>query len=216
MRTNSTNFREIKSGKIAPNVLYRSNHPIYSGEQVKGIILRADRARIKTILNLSDSFLSLSSKVTYSPWYHKIFMKNNVIALEIPMCFDILEENFTQKIKQCVTFMIERNSPYLIHCEAGIDRTGFLAMILEFFMEAGFNDVIKDYMASFVYEDEFSKEDYEIAAPAIINYYSRIKGGLINDGDDIKDITVKYLTEKVGLNNKELTKLEYKLSKRDG
>jgi protein tyrosine/serine phosphatase len=215
MRTNPTNFREIRFGKIAPNVLYRSGHPIQSGEQVKDIILHASDAGIETILNLSDCPSLLKSEVIFSPWYNKIFMKNNVIALDMPMNFDVLEDEFVQKLKRCIIFMIERDPPYLIHCKAGIDRTGFISMILEAFMDAGFRDIVKDYMTSFIYDGEFSEDDYWTAAPIVISSFTRVKGDLIKDGDDLKDITEKYLTEKVGLTDKDLMRLEYKLMKRD-
>jgi protein tyrosine/serine phosphatase len=211
MNIQLTNFREIKLGKIASNILYRSNHPIYNGKQIRNIILYANNTKIKTILNLSDSNHSLKLKVIYSPWYNKLFNENNVITLNIPMNFDILEDTFIQKLKRCIIFMIEHDSPYLIHCEAGIDRTGFLSIILESFMGAGFNDIVKDYMLSFVENDEFSEYDYKKGALFITNIFTKMKGNLINSDDNLKKISTEYLLEKVKLNNEELTKLEYKL-----
>jgi hypothetical protein len=55
MVMNSSNFREIHTGKISQKLLYRSNHPICNGKQVKDIILAANNAKIKTIVNLSDN-----------------------------------------------------------------------------------------------------------------------------------------------------------------
>jgi hypothetical protein len=69
---NSSNFREICMGNIAPNTLYRSNHPICNGEQVRDIIISANNARIKKILNLVDSTQSLKSKIMTCPWYKNI------------------------------------------------------------------------------------------------------------------------------------------------
>ena len=56
---NPLNFREIAMGSIAPGILYRSNHPIYDGMPVKEVIQAASDTKIKTVINLSDSFLSL-------------------------------------------------------------------------------------------------------------------------------------------------------------
>jgi protein tyrosine/serine phosphatase len=215
MKISSTNFREVKLGKIAPNVLYRSNHPICNGKQVKEIILCANNANIKTILNLSDNTYMLRSKVICSPWYNKMFKENNVIAVNIPMNFDILENKFIQKLGQCIIFMIEHKPPYLVHCEVGIDRTGFLSILLESFMGAEFNDIVKDYMLSFVNDDEFSENDYKTGSLFILNLFTKINGNLINNNDNLKSLSKKYLMEKVGLNNDELRKLENKLMKKD-
>ncbi|MDR0998655.1 MAG: tyrosine-protein phosphatase [Treponema sp.] len=37
---------------------------------------------------------------------------------------------------------MEHEPPYLIHCEAGIDRTGFLSMLLEAFIGTKFDEFI--------------------------------------------------------------------------
>jgi protein tyrosine/serine phosphatase len=215
MNLNSTNFREIKLGKIAQNVLYRSSHPIYNGKQVKDIILFANNAKIKTILNLVDNAYTLRTKIICSPWYNKLFKENNVIAVNMPRNFDILENKFIQKLKQCIVFMIEHESPYLIHCEVGIDRTGFLSILLESFMGAAFNDIVKDYMLSFVDDDEFSENERETGSLFIVNLFTIIKGGLINKKDDLKILSTEYLMKKIRLNNSELTKLENKLMRKD-
>ena len=211
MIASSSNFREINMGEIAPGVLYRSNHPIYSGNQVKEIILSVTNAKIKTVINLSDSIQLLKSKVLCCPWYKKMLEGGNVIALNISMRFDIMEKDFIKKIKQGVKFMIEREPPYLIHCEAGMDRTGMLAILLESFMGANFDDMAKDYMLSFVDESEYSKNDYRNGAMYALNLFSQINGALINPGDDLRRLSSKYLIEKIGLDDNELAALKNKL-----
>jgi hypothetical protein len=85
-----SNFREISIGKISPGILYRSSHPIYDGNQVEDVVLYANNARINTVSNLSDSLQSLRSKASRCPWYDNIVRKNNVIALDINMNFNIM------------------------------------------------------------------------------------------------------------------------------
>jgi protein tyrosine/serine phosphatase len=181
-----SNFREISIGKISPGILYRSSHPIYDGNQVEDVVLYANNAKINTVLNLSDNVQALSAKVSCCPWYDNIVRKNNVIALEINENFNIMENNFSQKIKQGISFMLEHEPPYLIHCETGTARTGFLSMILEAFMEAKFDDMVKDYMLSYVDGDEYSKNDYNDGTRVIRNLFGTIKGGLINTDDDLQ------------------------------
>jgi protein tyrosine/serine phosphatase len=107
--------------------------------------------------------------------------------------------------------MIEHNPPYLIHCEAGIDRTGFLSLLIEAFMGAAFDDIVKDYMLSYVEGAEFSKDDYKNGSIFIQNMFSKIKGELLYPNDDLQIIANKYLIEKIGLSNNEISLLENKL-----
>jgi protein tyrosine/serine phosphatase len=206
-----SNFREISIGKIYPGILYRSGHPVYDGNQVEGAALYASNAKINTVLNLSDSLRSLRSKVSRCPWYDAIARKNNVIALDINMNFNIMGDKFAQKIKQCILFMLEHEAPYLIHCEAGTARTGFLSAVLEAFMEAQFDDMVKDYMLSYVDGDEYSRNDYDNGAKVINSLFGTIKGGLINTDDDFQRLAVKYFTGTVKLHEDDLIKLENKL-----
>ena len=107
--------------------------------------------------------------------------------------------------------MIKHNPPYLIHCEMGIDRTGFFAILLESFMQAEFDDMAKDYMLSFVDDNNYSEEDCRNGSIFALDFFSNINGGPVKIGDDLQGITVKYLTEKAGLSNKELLLLKDKL-----
>jgi len=210
----SANFREICCGKIASNVLYRSNHPICDGRQVKDIILAVNRAKIKTVINLSDSLHSLKSKTMYCPWYKKMFETNNVALLNVNMNFDIMEDKFCKKIKKGLAFMLKHEPPYLIHCEAGIDRTGFFSIILEAFMEAAFSDIVKDYMLSFVGINEYSPTDYKTGETFTINLFSNLKGEPVKTNENIQALSEKYLLEKIKLNDRQLSTLKNKLMER--
>ena len=212
MLKQSINFRGINYGKIAPNKLYRSSHPIFNGAQVKDIIVSANYSKIQTVINLSDTIHSLKSKIIHCPWYKNIFEMNNVIALNINMKFNFMDEKFFQKIKSGLLFMLDHDPPYLIHCEAGIDRTGFLSVILESFMETPFDDIVKDYMLSFVDNEAYSLNDYNNGKTFITNLFSTIKGQLINSNENLQQLSKKYLLEKVKLDVNELKSLINKLT----
>jgi protein tyrosine/serine phosphatase len=211
MLLTSSNFREIHTGKISPKLLYRGNHPICNGEQVKDIVLAAENAKIQTVINLSDSIRSLKAKIIYCPWYKKLFDKNNVIALNISMKFDVLDDKFRKKIKDGLLFIINREPPYLLHCEAGIDRTGFLSILLESFMGAESDDIVKDYMLSFVEDSDYSLEDYKDGSIFITNLFSKIKGDIIKTDENLQYLFTKYLWEKIRLNAGEIQMLADKL-----
>jgi protein tyrosine/serine phosphatase len=212
---NLSNFREINMGKISSGILYRSSHPIYDGSQVDEVVLYANNVKINAIVNLADNIQSLRSKASCCPWYHKLLKKNRVIALDIPMNFNIMENKFARKIRKCILFMIEHEPPYLIHCELGTARTGFLSAMLESFMEAAFDDMVKDYMLSFVGGDEYSEYDYNNGAIRIKNLFEPIKGGSTDTHDDLQYLSKKYFIEKTGLTDEELIKLEKRLMNTD-
>jgi hypothetical protein len=147
------------------------------------------------------------------PWYKKLFDSGNVLALNISMSFNIADRKFCGKLKDGLEFMSDREPPYLIHCEAGIDRTGFFAIILEAFMGAEFDDIAKDYMLSFVDNSEYFSYDYRNGLIFIRNVFTGIKGEPIDDDEDFQKLAVKFLTDckYVGLGSGELKMLENKL-----
>jgi len=212
MYKNTSSFREINSGKIKSGILYRSSHPICDGNQVKDIILQANEVKIKTIINLSDNIQTLKIKTMRCPWYNNIIKNNNVIALNIRKYNDIMDKTFTQKIRQSIIFIVKHEPPYLIHCEAGIDRTGFLSLVLEALMEAALDDIVKNYMLSFINTDEYSKKDHLEGAIVIKNIFGAMKNELLNSNDDIKAIIEKYLIKNAGLNENTLKCLKNKLT----
>jgi protein tyrosine/serine phosphatase len=214
MVINRSKFREINYRPILPGILYRSSHPVCNGKQVEEIILSLNCARVKTIINLSDDIQSLESKIDFCPFYKKLFGNNNVIALGININFKIMDFCFCKKLKRGILFMCEHNPPYLIHCEAGIDRTGFLALIIEALMGVKIDGIIKDYMLSFFDDNEYSL-NYKNKSIYVMNVFSEIKGGLIDRNEDLKALSIKYLREKVCLNGDEINSLVDKLNPPD-
>jgi hypothetical protein len=210
MVINRSKFSEINCRPILPGILYRSSHPVCNGKQVGGIILALNCAKIKTIVNLSDDIQSLESKINFCPFYKKLFDDNNVIALNINMNFKIMDFCFCKKLKKGMIFMCEHDPPYLIHCEAGIDRTGFFALIIEALMGLKIDGIIKDYMLSFLDDNEYSL-NYKTRSIYVMNVFSEIKGGLIDRNEDLQALSIKYLREKVGLNDDGINSLIDKL-----
>jgi hypothetical protein len=203
-------------GNIAPRTLYRSNHPICGYEQVKDIILSASSAKIKTILNLVDSPQALQWKTMACPWYKNIFDSGNALALNISMSFSVGDRKFCRKLKDGIEFMIDHEPPYLIHCEAGIDRTGFLAIILEAFMGANLDDMASDYMLSFFDKSEYAVDAHEHGLLFIRKLFEPIKNIKkqdIDDNEDLRGLSVRFLADKkyIGLGSGELKRLEDRL-----
>ncbi|WP_157784199.1 tyrosine-protein phosphatase [Treponema primitia] len=206
IKIKTSNFREICSGRIGHGKLYRSNHPVCDGIQVKEIAFAAGAAGINSIINLVDSEASVKSKIVHCPWYKKLYEDGNVIALHMNMKF--MDNLFGKKLKKGILYMVEKNPPYLFHCEAGIDRTGFVSMVLEILLGAHFNEIVKGYMLSFVTNSEYSENDFKQGAMYIKNMMSRIKGEAIIPGEDFSLIIHDYLINKLGLNHEDIIKLK--------
>jgi protein tyrosine/serine phosphatase len=207
----SANFREICMGNIAPKTLYRSSHPIRDLAQVREIAVLAAETRISTVINLSDADSELKTKAFFAPWYNKLYKNNRVIALG--MDFSFTGKNFQAKLKKALKFIIKTEGPWLIHCHAGVDRTGFVCMVLESFMGAELKDVIKDYLLSFnsIFESNLytAEKADSITAMQILSVMSDSQ---IITEQNLQQVAEIYLRSKIGLSAEEVEILKGKLS----
>jgi uncharacterized small protein (DUF1192 family) len=69
-------------------------------------------------------------------------------------------------------------------------------------------------MLSFVDNSEYSSDDHRNGSLFIRKLFSEIKGGLIDDDEDLQSLSVKFLSEYIGLDSGELKKLENKLNRK--
>jgi len=209
------NFREIHMGSIAPKKLFRSSHPIKENSQDKTIAMLAAEAKTAAVLNLCDTEAGIKGKAIFAPWYNRLLKSQRVIALG--MDFMIGSENFRKKLKKGLQFIIRTEGPWLIHCHAGVDRTGFVSMVLEAFMGASLDEAIKDYLESFnsIFESsifgEVNKAD-SIVAMKILSVMSNSQ--VINE-QNLQQIAETYLRASVGLSVEETELLKMKLSGRN-
>jgi hypothetical protein len=139
------NFREVCCGTIAPGTLFRCSHPMADGEQDRAIALQAQAARIACVLNLCDAPQALPW--IQAPWYARLVRAGKVAALG--MEFDFCSPAFCKKLAKGLRFMVANPGPYLVHCQAGVDRTGFVAAVLEALMGATVREIEGDYLRSF-------------------------------------------------------------------
>ena len=124
-----------------------------------------------------------------------------------------MERKFCRKMQDAIDFMTEHEPPYLIHCVAGIDRTGFFSILLESFMGAHIDEMARDYMLSFVEKGEYSENDYTNGFRFLYNLFSKIKGEIIDPDEDLQLLITKYLKEKIKIDDSTLQVLKNKLEK---
>jgi len=211
---NSANFREICMGNITPNILFRSSHPIKENKQENTISLLAQKVNISTVINLSDTMSGIWGKAAYAPWYNKLLNSGKVIALG--MDFSCTSSDFRKKLKEALEFIIHTDAPFLIHCHAGVDRTGFVCMVLESFMDASLDQVIKDYLMSF--DNDFKSSIFSLSekadADTIMQILSVMSDSQAINKYNLQHIAEIYLRSKVGLSADEVELLRGKLSKK--
>ena len=207
----AVNFREICMGNIAPNTLFRSSHPIQDGRQEPAISLLATQARIAAVINLSDNNYELKTKAIFAPWYNRLFKNGRITALG--MDFIQTSESNNKKLKKGLRFIIDTDGPWLIHCHAGVDRTGFFSMVLEALMGASIDEIANDYLRSFnsIFDSSIyggNKGD----SPVVMQLLSKIGGSLEISDQNLQGITENYLRNKIKLSPEEIELLKIKLA----
>lgn len=201
------NFRVIDTTGMGENTLYRSSSPI---NPALGRSAYADQAAknagIKTIINLADP------SNTYEGTENTYYQTCQVVYLNLGMEF--VSDEATASLARGMRFIINGEAPYLLHCNEGKDRAGFVSALLECLMGATIDEVTQDYMETYAnyYGVEQGSQKYE----AVLN---RNLIEMLNKNfqvDDVyqADLTAEaqaFLIEEVGLSEDEVTALKAKL-----
>lgn len=201
------NFRVINTTGMGANVLYRSSSPI---NPTWGRNTYADKAAenagIVTVVNLAD--LSNTYENTDSSYY------STCQVTYVNLGTDYLSEATLNGIAEGMRFIINNDGPYLIHCNEGKDRAGFVSALLEGLMGATMDEIIEDYMVTYYnyYGVEAGSEKYN----AIVNN-NLIK--VLNETFKVDDVykanlsaeAEAFLMEDAGLTADEVDALKAKL-----
>ncbi len=145
------NFRMINTTGIATGVIYRSSNPLNCDKNPGRYAVADSLAQsvgINTEIDLADTpekvrtyMASQGYASTYCP---KLFNEGRTIACG--MMADSFHDDFKAKMGEAVRFMIAHEPPYLIHCNEGKDRCGFVSMVIEAFAGASLDEMCRDYM----------------------------------------------------------------------
>lgn len=148
------NFRPVNMGRLKENILYRAASAVDNG---RGRAALADalyeKAGIRTAVDLADSEEAIAAAVAAegfaSPYYRSLFEAGAVVTCGA-LGVDFTAETFRRQLADDLRAMSLREGPYLIHCLEGKDRTGFALMLLEALTGASYEEMLADYMLSFV------------------------------------------------------------------
>ncbi len=205
------NFREVRLGSIGQGKLYRSSHPSMNDPRAPYASKLMENVGIKTVINLSDSQDELLKNLQYSNYYKSIYDKGNLIALN--MGVDPMSDDFAQKLETGLLFMISKEPPYLLHCVEGKDRAGIVTALLGAIMDASTEEIYADYVKSYenYYKVQYGTAAYDAVEEIISDLFVEMNDGEPVDDSNVKQVAIKYLTEKVGLTVQQVSQLQEKL-----
>ena len=216
------NFREICMGSIARGVLYRGSYPILrmEPERDRAYDRLVSNAKIACVINLADNESGLQTTANSVPWYGELYKNKKIIGLDIHFLFDFKDEKeyiiFKGKLREGFQFMIMNDGPYLIHCNAGADRTGFVAAIIEALFGAQIDEIVYDYLLSHGKEfaDDKGNELHNSTGNIILEQIITALGRKLGDKNNLQANIEKYFLTEIGLTVKELEILKEKIHKK--
>ena len=141
------NFRKISTTGMGEGTLYRSSSPINPSIGRNGYAdAAAEAAGIKSFVNLADSAASAAKYAGYAETYYS---NQNIAFLNLGV--DFTTELNREGVVSAMDFIAAEDSeaPFLVHCNEGQDRAGFVSGLLECLMGASAEEVIEDYMITF-------------------------------------------------------------------
>lgn len=211
------NFREITAGGVAPGVLYRSSSPIDPSQGERRFVADALlwRAGIAAVVNTSDCRLRFRNFAGYRDTYYARLDATDQVALN--MGHDYPSDAFLEDMRNGLDFISERPGPYLIHGTQGMERTGYVCMVLEALMGASKEELLADYLRS--YEEyllvEQGSGEWNAARAQAVTCLLTFTGAADEHALDELDLaaaTRTYLLEQVGLNEKQIDLITTHLS----
>lgn len=188
------NFRPVAEG-----VLYRSASPIDNkANRAHYADKLVQEAGVETVMNMCNTPGAIAALIAAedfdSPCYRDLFEAGKVFALE--MTIDFTSEAFAADIVKGFSFLAEGDTPYLVHCREGKDRTGFAIMALEALMGWNEAQIVADYMLTYTnyYGVEPGTDKYDLIAEKNIMEMLCVMAGL-EPGASLAGIDLKTAAE---------------------
>lgn len=194
------NFRNMTMGNLEKGVLYRSSSPI---NNELGRAAYADKlekkAKVKTIVNLADSDANIKNYEKAadfkSPYYKSLYKKGQVLPLNMGLSYK--SDDFKDSVIEGLKFMSKNPAPYLFHCTEGKDRTGFYGALLGAFMKGTKEEIVADYMQSYVnyYHVKKGTKQYKLISEDVLAMLKYIAKTDNLDKVDLSKAAVNYMRE---------------------
>jgi len=148
------NFREITTTGMKAKTVYRSGNPLNCSSNAvrySYVDKLASQVGIKTEIDLADTDEAIAKYRTTEGYNapYCLSLYDNKQTIPLGLTADAFSPKFMNKLGEGLRFMITHEPPYLIHCNEGKDRCGFVSMLLEALAGATYDEVAKDYLVTF-------------------------------------------------------------------
>ncbi len=222
------NFYEVTGGNIAPGVLYRSFSSLSDPAKqarVPYVNQLADEYGIKYLVALSFSDASVQSAISkYSGYCIDLCKDGKYVAPNMGYLY------FQQKEKtiQTLESIIDNDGPYLVHCNVGRDRTGFVILLLQALCGCSPEEMMECEARAFcnLYNIEPGSKEYFVIINGtydrnmyLIANYDKIDNILHMDWSkidvskiDTQKAAYQYCTDYLGLSSEQIEKLLERLT----
>jgi hypothetical protein len=139
---------------------------------------------------------------------------NFFIETKPPQRGGVLNPLANKKLQKGRQFIINTEGPYLIHCHAGVDRTGFVSIVLESFMGASLNEIINDYLQSFnsIFDSNIYGEVNKGDSPVVMQLLSAMGNYMPVNDQNLQTIAEHYIINNIKLSAVEIKLLKSKLA----
>lgn len=216
------NFRELSGGNIAPGRFYRGASPCNNhrnrAADVNGMMRSCNIAYVLDLADSRGTFEDYREEYGEEYTYDWDLFLNDKISF-VDMNFEFSNDEYKEWIADGLKDMLKNDGPYFIHCNEGMDRTGFVCAILEGLAGATYEEMRDDYMLSYKnyygIDDESDPETYDLIVETYFDSFMILLHGeedhrTLKNADYQEDIE-DYLVDG-GMTEKEVKKLKKLLS----
>ncbi len=211
------NYREVIGGNLKSGGFYRSASPCDNQHKRAACTnALAEQTGIKFVLNLSDNEKKYTAYTEgedfNSAYYDSLYRRGNVLLLGLNANYR--SESFAETVSEALLTASQHETPCLIHCVEGKDRTGFLCALILALADADAQEIIDDYMMTYYNYYGVTKEktpDRYNAVQGNVNdflyFMCDAQNGTSVDSLDIKNGAENYL-RLGGLNDEQISQIE--------
>ena len=224
------NFRNVRAGRIAPNVLYRCMNPLIphsskwnTAANYADSLLQTHH--VNTVINLCDTMTEIRTKGRkQAVYYNKLLKQGKVYSRLLKDNGSYTSAARKKELAGLLRLIIQKDGPYVIHCRWGQGRTGMVIMLLECLMGADYNYIYNDFTTTFRNFDlvgkHTSSSDYN---KEFTKYMKSITGKNASNpkkpkAKDWKNVNLVKSAENYlkagGMTDAEIARLKSRLSKR--
>lgn len=204
------NFRAVTYSKVKPNTLYRSSNPVDTnyGRAIYLDKCLKENNNVTDIINLANSEEEIKEFELYETSYYK-----SVRHYECKMSVDYTDSKSKESLKKVFKIVANNKGVYLINCNEGKDRTGFVIFVLGAISNATLEELISDYLVTYYnyYQLEENDPKYQIIENDFLGIVKECFGIEEVSNDNLYLATYNYLKNIIGLTNEEIGNIRLNL-----